>query len=130
MEYRPGDRVYCKVRGVALVPRASADFASVLEFEVVVGGTGQCVVFVPPYFNIDGRLVLTPGKLEEWGLPDQLQGACVYELEDGDVVRSRGNLQVTDGLACVQCEEFFPMAEPNQADGTLKCFACRQSPYR
>ncbi len=30
-----------------------------------------------------------------------------------------------DGCDCVRCKEFYPFAEPNQEDGTLICFACR-----
>lgn len=30
-----------------------------------------------------------------------------------------------DGCDCVKCKEFYPFAEPNQDDGTLICFSCR-----
>lgn len=30
-----------------------------------------------------------------------------------------------DGCDCVKCKEFYPFAEPNQEDGTLICFSCR-----
>lgn len=30
-----------------------------------------------------------------------------------------------DGCDCVKCREFYPFAEPNQEDGTLICFSCR-----
>lgn len=32
-----------------------------------------------------------------------------------------------DGCACSWCANFYPMAIPNQADGTLKCFSCRDA---
>lgn len=34
---------------------------------------------------------------------------------------------ILDGYACSWCSNFFPMAEPNQPDGTLKCYSCRDS---
>ena len=30
-----------------------------------------------------------------------------------------------DGMYCAYCEEFFPYAEPNQIDGSLICYQCR-----
>lgn len=30
-----------------------------------------------------------------------------------------------DGEVCSYCSEFYPMATPNQPDGTLKCYSCR-----
>lgn len=30
-----------------------------------------------------------------------------------------------DGCDCIKCKEFYPFAEPNQEDGTLICFSCR-----
>lgn len=33
---------------------------------------------------------------------------------------------VSAGLKCGRCQEFYPYAEPNQPDGTLKCWSCRQ----
>lgn len=31
-----------------------------------------------------------------------------------------------DGCSCKKCQEWYPMAEPNQADGTLICYSCRK----
>lgn len=40
-------------------------------------------------------------------------------------------------IKCVRCKQFAdvdlngrPYAEPNQPDGTYKCRACRENPYR
>lgn len=35
-----------------------------------------------------------------------------------------------DGCYCSVCKEFYNMAVPNQEDGTLKCYSCRQNPMR
>lgn len=31
----------------------------------------------------------------------------------------------SDGCLCIKCKEFFPYAEPNQQDGSLICYGCR-----
>lgn len=41
---------------------------------------------------------------------------------DGKIIRSGSG---RDGMDCKRCRSFFPMAETNQPDGTLVCFACR-----
>lgn len=30
-----------------------------------------------------------------------------------------------DGCFCTKCNNFYPMAQPNQSDGTLICYSCR-----
>lgn len=30
-----------------------------------------------------------------------------------------------DGFPCKKCTNFFPLSEPNQKDGTLVCWSCR-----
>lgn len=34
-----------------------------------------------------------------------------------------------DGMFCRKCQLFYQFAEPNQEDGTLLCYSCRQCPY-
>lgn len=31
----------------------------------------------------------------------------------------------SDGCTCEKCKELFPYAEPNQKDGSFKCYSCR-----
>lgn len=35
-----------------------------------------------------------------------------------------------DGMFCRRCQSFYKYAEPNQSDGTLLCYSCRNNPYR
>lgn len=34
-----------------------------------------------------------------------------------------------DGMFCRRCQIFYDFAEPNQDDGTLLCYSCRQIQY-
>lgn len=36
-------------------------------------------------------------------------------------------LRARDGMDCQWCDNFFPMAEANQQDGSLKCYSCRSA---
>lgn len=33
-----------------------------------------------------------------------------------------------DGMFCCKCQSFYDYAEPNQVDGTLICYSCRNRP--
>lgn len=35
----------------------------------------------------------------------------------------------SDGMYCKGCNQFISLAEPNQDDGSLICYSCRQNPY-
>jgi hypothetical protein len=34
-----------------------------------------------------------------------------------------------DGMLCKKCKVFYEFAEPNQKDGSLLCYSCRNNPY-
>ncbi len=40
------------------------------------------------------------------------------------------NKKFPDGMFCRKCQLFYKYAEPNQPDGTLLCYSCRNNPYR
>ena len=42
-----------------------------------------------------------------------------------DAPSSQKKKRDPDGCFCVKCKEFFPYAEPNQTNGTMKCWSCR-----
>lgn len=33
----------------------------------------------------------------------------------------------SNGCVCLKCNELYPYSEPNQKDGTFKCYSCRIS---
>lgn len=46
-------------------------------------------------------------------------GISIPPLEEKAVVKPK------DGCQCKKCLEMYPYAEPNQEDGSLICWACR-----
>ena len=46
------------------------------------------------------------------------------------LIQSKLKRQDPDGLVCQRCKLFYNFAEPNQPDGSLICYACRNDPYR
>lgn len=47
-----------------------------------------------------------------------------FELEFADFDISVDEKK-SNGCVCLKCNELYPYAEPNQADGTFKCYSCR-----
>ncbi len=39
------------------------------------------------------------------------------------------NRKLPDGMYCRNCRTWYQFAEPNQVDGTLICYSCRNNPY-
>lgn len=39
------------------------------------------------------------------------------------------NRKLPDGMYCRKCRTWYQYAEPNQNDGTLLCYGCRNNPY-
>jgi hypothetical protein len=56
-------------------------------------------------------------------------GAFELELDDfeEEVITSTNKVKVIkkDGEVCAKCKDFCKYAEPNQKDGTFKCYVCR-----
>ena len=43
-----------------------------------------------------------------------------------DYLRSQAAASLTSGMKCAKCGDFNDFAVSNQADGTFKCYVCRQ----
>lgn len=60
-------------------------------------------------------------------IPDQALYTQGVHIKTGFVVHSKvPEPGEPDGMACKKCRNFYHYAEPNQDDGTLVCYSCRQ----
>jgi len=68
---------------------------------------------------------------EYWSVGENLQFDFMDELSSGApvppddypvIVTQKRN---KDGCTCKKCGEIYPHAEPNQKDGSFKCWSCR-----
>jgi hypothetical protein len=50
----------------------------------------------------------------------EVHGMCTYDADVAPVTQRNYH-----NLYCVRCGEHYPFAEPNQPDGSLKCYRCR-----
>jgi len=49
-----------------------------------------------------------------------------FDFSDFDFSTEKKAEKKSDGCICLKCNELYPYAEPNQKDGTFKCYSCRQ----
>ena len=63
------------------------------------------------------------GESFSFDFVDQIRDDHDEDMDDDDfavIVKRKSN-----GCVCKKCGETFPYAEPNQKDGTLICWSCR-----
>lgn len=51
-------------------------------------------------------------------------------ISDLNLVSPLNKSKINNGCNCKHCGDHYPMAEPNQTDGTLVCWSCRTYPMR
>ncbi len=93
----------------------------------------------PRDWKVGDRVQSTSGKTNEILLVDGEHvhwkdgGMCkIHHVERQMILGDLRPVQATrptssEPLTCTGCLQTFPYAEPNQADGTLKCWSCRNS---
>ncbi len=45
-------------------------------------------------------------------------------------LENRRKRKQPDGMLCEKCKTFYEFAEPNQDNGSMICYSCRNNPYR
>src|ERR1700722_20624273 len=120
--YSPGDRVYCLVKDGAIVnyDEPAFDFKSI--FDIVSLYAQGYMVYVPIGIPLKDSLTVIISNFEKFNMDKKFIGSVVYYITDYKIVNLYRKL---DGLSCVRCAEFYPMATANQPAGTLKCWLCR-----
>lgn len=64
---------------------------------------------------------------EFWQLGEQFQLDFLDEVSPDDypVIVKKSSKRKSNGCICDKCGELYPYAEPNQKDGSFKCWSCR-----
>ena len=131
MRFRIGDKAYCKIRGNSIVTANAASFDIILNFEIIGKDDSKYLLLIPNYYNIRNSWNIKEEHIDKFlASPNYLDRKAISIPEDRVV---RINLQRSaseDGMFCSNCNEFYPMAEPNQSNGSLICYLCRTNPFR
>jgi len=86
---------------------------------------------IADYTATEEALEKTQGHFT-WLVQDKRVGIDLLALADKIefFLENRRKHRQRDGMVCVKCKSFYDFAEPNQNDGTLICYSCRNNPYR
>jgi hypothetical protein len=125
--YSPGDRVYCLVKDSVIVNYDEAIYDFKYIFDIVSIYAQGYMAYVPVGITLTDSLTVLISNFEKFNMDKKFIGSIVYYITDYKIVNIYGKL---DGLCCVRCGEFYPMAVANFPDGTLKCWLCRNYKYR
>lgn len=130
MKISLNDKVFCKVRINSIIQAKEKDYDIILDFKVIGNDNkSKYLLHVPDYYSIKGCYNVKEEHIEKFNGDSEYLDRRAIAITIDKVTRVQAEYSPVDGLYCSRCKEFFPMAEPNQDDGTLKCYLCRQSPY-
>lgn len=125
-DLKPGDRVDIRIKQSMVVsPYDSYD--EIKTFEIVATDTSGYYLYVPVYFHLKNSVKADSYRCKRLHIDKKFLDENICYIEEGLICRVRS---VADGMKCSHCRDFITMAEPNQPNGTLICYACRVSPYR
>ncbi len=84
-----------------------------------------------PFFTAttyDGEYILSGTGADGFGFTTITTGGelIVSSMEpEHPMAKKVSKPDGSEGMNCVGCKEYYPHAEPNQENGTLKCYTCR-----
>jgi hypothetical protein len=120
--YLPGDQVVCLVKAGVILHANEVDFDFKYIFDIASQYDQGYMVYVPATLHLKDVIVVTASNCFDFNLSKKFIGSSVYYITDYRIVYLHRKM---DGMSCASCGEFYPMANSNQPDGTLKCWNCR-----
>ncbi len=126
VKLKPGDRVDCRVKSSTIVSPYK-DYDEIRTFEIVATDPLGYFLFVPIYVSIKGSITADARLSHRLGIDKKFVDEQIVYIQENMIFQVR---DVMDGVVCCKCGEFYAMAEANQEDGTMICWACRSNRYR
>jgi hypothetical protein len=126
-ELRVGDQVICLIQSKSIVNAYDATYERKQIFEIIALYADGLLLYVPTDVILIDCFDITKLNYQKFGINKRFIGSQCYYITDHKVV---GIHERADGMSCIRCGEFFPMAEANLPDGTMKCWQCRVYKYR
>ena len=121
--YSCGDIVSVKIyeQELALAAGYVCDYKH--DFEIIGIKNEEYILYVPSFLYLKGAVYVYGDRdLQRHGLPRKYDESYIHYISDAYIVSL---FKKVDGMKCKDCQEFYEMSAPNQADGTLICYNCR-----
>lgn len=127
---KPGDRVSCKLKESRIVGPYE-DHDDIRQFEIIAAKaeyySTNYHLFVPHYLTVKGTVKIDRFLIRDLKIHSKFLGEDAICIPEKQICNIK---YIMSGLCCVVCGDFYEYAEPNQPDGALICFSCKQNPYR
>ena len=127
MDYKIGDIVVCKITDNEIVEHYKQNFHSKEKFEIIGIDDNQYILYVPIDLRLKGSFEISDRYCQNAKIQKKFTGSKIIKVSD---VHIHSLYRKSDGMICNKCNEFFPMANANQSDGTMICWQCSKYPYR
>lgn len=119
---KPGDRVIIRLKEAKVVDPYSTDFDDTKILEIVATSNNGYYLFVPQYIFIHGTVVADRFYCKDYKISPKYLGDDILHVSEGKVYKV---FSILNGMTCSTCGEYYDYAAPNQLDGSLICWACR-----
>ncbi len=123
------DHILVHVRDSMIEQSSSDTYDKKYQFKVLAEYHGGYIIHIPNNIQIIGRWELTQLEIDKYQIPYFYKGDNAYFLTYAQMVKVFKQCEF-DGMFCMRCKEFYPMAEANRDDGNLMCYLCRFNRFR
>lgn len=121
-----GDRIDCRIKSSVIVSPYK-DYDEIRTFQIIAKDKQGYYLYVPSYYTLKNTLKVDNRQSKQLGIDIKFLDEEFIYIQGNMVLRIHS---ILDGMNCSNCKDFYQMAEPNQEDGTLICYSCKQNPYR
>ena len=121
----PGDKVVCPLKDGKIVSVYEMSFDTKEIFEIICMYDEGYLIYVPHTSIVGGMFCVDIANYKKYGLDIKYVNSNVCYISDYKIAAIH---EKADGISCIECKEFFPMASSNKDDGTFLCWACRMYP--
>lgn len=133
-DYRINDIVVCKVRDNNVIVRMEKNYDTKISFKIIgikisKFEVAEYALYVPEYVlvQVNTRDRVTRKIASEYSVDPKFMDDYILRIRSSQIVTHEF---VANGMFCVNCDDYFDKAGPNQEDGTMVCYSCRQNPWR
>jgi hypothetical protein len=122
---KPGDLVSCCVKQLTIVSPYN-DHDEVKIFEIISDDTYGYYLYVPSYICINNTVKADANKCKQLNINLKFLDTDMVYINQSMIFKVN---VILNGMPCIKCKEFYSWAEPNQDNGTLICWQCRNYPH-
>lgn len=126
MQLKIGDRVDCLVKESVIIHPSNTDHDEVMTLEIIALARAGYHLYVPSYRFIKHSVALSELFCRKLNAKSCFIGEQIVTIADDLVFKIN---TIYDGCFCARCHEFYNMSAPNQENGNMICWRCRDNPY-